>query len=268
MATDDGAAQKAQMRVVFDRISAEYDQAGPGCFAWYGQRLVDEAHIEPGAHVLDVASGRGAVLFPAAERVGPTGRVVGIDLSSEMVRAITTQAQQHGIQVETHVMDAEHLDFPDETFDHVLCGFGVMFFPNLDRALSEFRRVLKPGGRVAASTWQISQAHDLAVVLDDLGLGGPGESGWIADPDELASVLERAGFQGVHVIADAHGFRYRDIEDYWQTARGTGLRRRLDTLDPEQTERVRTVFAERVRLRRRPEGLYLEAVALLGTASR
>jgi ubiquinone/menaquinone biosynthesis C-methylase UbiE len=265
MSTGSGAERKAQVRAIFDRLASDYD--GAGCFACFGRRLVEEAGIGAGDRVLDVASGRGAVLFPAAERVGSTGSVQGIDLSEEMVHAANSDAAQRGIATQVLVMDGEHLDFPDASFDAVLCGFGIMFFPDLGRALTEFRRVLKPGGRIGVSTWQVSQAEDLAIVLHDLDLGGQHVVDWFTDPDELASLLTNAGFTDVRVIADTHAFRYDSVDDYWQNARGTGLRRWLDALDAEQTERVRAALANRVRPHTRPDGLYLEATALLATAT-
>jgi len=129
--------------------------------------------------VLDVAYGRGGVLFPAAQRVGAAGEVVGIDLSEEMVRAVNVEARQRGQSLSARVMDGERLEFADARFLPVLCDFGLMFFPHLDQALHEFRRVLEPGGRIGVSTWQVSQADEARAVLDDLGLGGPGEPGWI-----------------------------------------------------------------------------------------
>jgi ubiquinone/menaquinone biosynthesis C-methylase UbiE len=66
---DDASGRKARAKTQFNTVAAEYD-AGPGCFAHFGRRLVTAAEIQPGQRVLDVASGRGAVLFPCAERVG------------------------------------------------------------------------------------------------------------------------------------------------------------------------------------------------------
>jgi ubiquinone/menaquinone biosynthesis C-methylase UbiE len=265
MTDDGGAERKAQTRAIFDRLAADYDAAG--CFAWFGRRLVEETGTRAGDRVLDVASGRGAVLFPAAESVGPTGSVVGIDLSEEMVRATNTDAARRGFTTQVLVMDGEHLDFPEASFDAVLCGFGIMFFPDLNRALSEFRRVLKPGGRIGVSTWQVSQAEHLAIVLNDLDLGGQHVVDWITDPDRVASILTNAGFTNVRVIADTHAFRYDSVDHYWQNARGTGLRRWIDALDAEQTEQVRAGLIERVVSNQRPDGLFLEATALLATAT-
>ena len=103
---------------VFNRAASTYDRIGPRVFSHFGQRLVDVVHLAPGAHVLDVATGRGAVLFPAATQVGPHGRVIGIDVSEAMVQE--TAAELHraaGLQAEVRQMDAAQLDFPEASFD-------------------------------------------------------------------------------------------------------------------------------------------------------
>ncbi len=92
----DASNRKARAKTQFNTVAAEYD-AGPGCFAHFGRRLVTAGEIQPGQRVLDVASGRGAVLFPCVERVGQTGEVVGVDLADEMVRATNVEASQRGI---------------------------------------------------------------------------------------------------------------------------------------------------------------------------
>jgi ubiquinone/menaquinone biosynthesis C-methylase UbiE len=264
---DDPTGRKAQTRMQFNAAAADYD-TGPGAFAHFGRRLVDAAEIAPSHRVLDVASGRGAVLFPAAERAGANGEAVGIDLAEEMVRATNDQAARLGKRARVKIMDAEHLDFPNEAFDRVLCGFGVMFFPDQQRALGEFRRVLKPGGRVAVSTWRAHQASEVEWALRQSGITPPIPPGWIAEAEHLARLLTDAGFADAKVDTDTHSFRYADVEEYWQQARGTGLRRALDALDAVQNERVRTALVERMRPHHRPDGFYVPATALLAIASR
>jgi len=148
------AEQKREMAGVFSRGAATYDQVGPLFFSHFGRRLVELAQIPEGASVLDIATGRGAVLFPAAEAVGPQGHVTGIDLSKDMVKETGREIERRNIKnVQVQVMDAEHLDVPGESFDVVFCSFAIFFFPQLERAVLEMKRVLKPGGRVAVSTW-------------------------------------------------------------------------------------------------------------------
>jgi SAM-dependent methyltransferase len=265
--SDDAAARKAQTATRFNTMAADFDPQG--AFAHFGRRLVEVVGVEPGQRVLDVATGRGAVLFPAIERVGTAGQAVGVDLAEGMVQAANDEAERRGWGPRVRAMDAERLDFPDAAFDRVLCGFGVMFFPHLDQALGEFRRVLKPGGRLGISTWRVSQSEDLQVVLDELGLVGNSAQrppGWITEPDDLARPLERAGFGGVRVTTDSKTFRYDDVDDYWQSIRGTGPRRIVDKLEATQIELARAALTERLGAYQQPDGIHVVATALLGVA--
>ena len=263
---DELTPAKARTRAVFERIAPEYD-AGPGCFAHFGARLVAAAGIAPGQRVLDVATGRGAVLLPAAELVGPDGLVIGIDLAGAMVAATREAATRRGLPAEVRVMDAEALDFPDASFDRVLCGFGVMFFPELARALGEFRRVLKPGGRLVLSTWRVAQADDLAAVMIALGLADAAdELGPFRDPAAAARALADAGFADARVWGDEAIFRYADLDDYWRTARGTGLRRWLDQLRPEQAAQARELLLARLHDPGDADHLHAKATANLAVA--
>ena len=264
--TDSPENRKAQLQAQYSRLAPEYD--ADGGFAHFGRRLVEIVGIEPGQRVLDIASGRGAVLFPAAERVGETGHAEGIDLAEGMVQATNEDAERRSVRARVQVMDAEHLDFPDASFDRVVCGFGIMFLPNQLQGLHEFRRVLRPGGRLGLSTWREHQVHDLLVVMQDLGAGQSRGSGWIAETDVLARLLETAGFSAIQVVMDTHYIHYPDLDAYWKRARDSGTRRLIDALDAGQAAHVRAALAERLEQYRQADGYHVPAVALIGTASR
>lgn len=264
---DGQAERKTQVRRQFNTLAPDYDK-GPGCFAHFGRRLVEACDVRPGHRVLDVASGRGAVLFPATDRAGPAGEVAGIDLSDEMVRITNAEAERRGLAARVRVGDAEALDFPDATFDRVLCGFGIMFFPDQDRALSEFLRVLKPDGRLGVSAWRIAHNHEIEAVLSELGMERVRSPGWISEPDVLSRLLTKAGFSDVRVASDTHSFRYSGPDEYWQQALGTGIRFVLELLDSSQCERVYRGLAERLDRNRRPDGIYSDATALIAVATR
>jgi len=264
--TDNPAERKAQVAAQFSRLAPDYDVSG--CFIYFGRRLVEAVGVEPGQRVLDVASGRGAVLFPAAERVGPGGHVEGIDLAEGMVAAVNADAARRGIAARVQVLDAEHLDFPDASFDRVLCGFGIMFPPDQTRALSEMRRVLRPGGRLGLSTWRDPESHDLTLVLRDMGHAFLRPPGWITEPDVLCELLTGAGFSDVQDVADTHLFHHADLDAYWQSAMGTGARRSIEALDADQTVRVRAALAEQLAQYQQADGYHVPATALIATASR
>jgi SAM-dependent methyltransferase len=265
--SNDHAARKAQTKTLFNTVCPDYD-AGPGCFAHFGRRLVEVANINAGAYVLDIASGRGAVLFPVAELVGTGGEVVGIDLADAMAYATSQEAARRDLKARVHVMDAEELTFPDASFDCVTCGFGIMFFSDQDRGLAQMRRVLKAGGCLALSTWRVAQADDLHSVLNAIGIAPGHHPGWITEPDMLEALIRRNGFMDISVKIDSMDFRYVDAEEVWQQGRGTGLRRVLDTLDATQKKQALSLLTERIKPHQRHDGYYLRATALLAVANR
>ena len=114
--------------------------------------VVEQANISAGLSVLDVATGKGAVLFPIAESIGPCGKAIRIDISQIMLDEVAKEANKIN-WIDLDDMDAEHLCYPDGSFDAVFCGFGLFFFPSAPKALSEFKRVMKTGGKLAVSTW-------------------------------------------------------------------------------------------------------------------
>ena len=263
---DGAASHKEQIAGVFGRAAPTYDRDGNQRFAYFGRRLVAAAGLAAGARVLDVAAGRGAVLFAAAEQVGPHGHVVGIDLSGPMVESTAADIAGRGLtQAAIHCMDAEHLDFPPASFDHVLCGFGIMFFPDLDHALGEIRRVLRPGGALLASTWgqrdprwTISQG-----IQRDYGVSEGLMVNPLNQPAQVEAALRRAGFDPVEVWTDEAEFTYASEDEWWESLWSTGLRHRLERLDKETLARFQAEAFQHLRERREPSGLPERRQAIL-----
>ena len=243
--TDPSEAVERKQAVagVFHRASSTYDHVGPGFFAHFGRKLVEHAALPHDAHVLDVASGRGAVLFPAAKAVGSNGSVTGIDFAEGMVKETTREVVQRGLaNVEIRQMDAEHLDFPDSSFDAILCGFALFFFPQLDRALSEFRRTLKPGGRIAVSTWgnQFDQDREWFNKLINKYLPPKPEADQqpassdepdFRRPEGMEKIFRAAGFVDIRVISEIVDFTYTTKEEWWQELWSHGARATLERIE-------------------------------------
>jgi len=147
---------------LFARIGEAYERIQvPAIFAPAAQDLLRTAALQPGERVLDVACGTGIVARLAAPQVGPSGRVVGLDLNEGMLAVARAQAEAHGLSVEWHQGDATHLPFSDAAFDVVLCQQGLQFMPDRRAALREMRRVLVPRGRAWLSVWQYREDHEL-----------------------------------------------------------------------------------------------------------
>ena len=174
----------------------------PPLFAPFAQRLIDAAEPRPGERVLDVACGTGIVARRAAPHIGSTGKLVGVDLSPDMLAVARTVAGRDGLAIDWHEGRAEALPFPDGSFDLVLCQFGLMFFADRQAALAEMHRVLAPGGRAAVSVWQGLDRHPFYRALHEaieqrLGTSSVQDIFALGDADELHGLLSRAGFRDV-----------------------------------------------------------------------
>ena len=114
------------------------------------EMMLDLAGNQAGSRVLDVAAGTGESALMAAARVGPKGHVLAADVSAAMLDVATEAARQAGLtNVETRVMNAENLKLDMDWFDAVICRNALMLIPHPVKALTEMRRVVKPGGKVA-----------------------------------------------------------------------------------------------------------------------
>jgi len=121
----------------------------PAIFAQWAPLLLDAAHVTTGQRVLDVACGTGILARSAADRVGPSGAVTGLDLNEGML----TVARRLAPDVEWRRGDAADLPFEPDSYDAVLCQSGLMFFPDPDQTLREMRRVCRPGGTVGVQVY-------------------------------------------------------------------------------------------------------------------
>ena len=118
------------------------------------RRLIEWADLGRGERVLDIACGSGLVTFPAAEAVGPAGRVVGTDISERMVESAREKATQRNmLHAAFERMDAGELRLTDGSFDVALCALGLMYVPDPLAAVKEMFRVLNPGGRAVVAVW-------------------------------------------------------------------------------------------------------------------
>ena len=154
--------------LVFEReAAAEYDRAFAHVTRYFMPFVLRAARVARGMRVLDVAAGTGLSAEAALFAVGPTGHVTAAEVSpamAEKARERLGEARNASVLVE----DAQALSFSDETFDAVVCNLGLMFFPEPAQGLSEFRRVLRPGGYAAVSVNTVperSYTHQINVIL-------------------------------------------------------------------------------------------------------
>lgn len=149
---------KLQLRVQrygWDRASEVYEPGWRDQLAPAHAALLEMAALRPGERVVETACGTGLVTIPAAEAVGPSGRVEATDLSRVMVERLEARCAELGLadRVSARRMGAEELELGDGEFDAALCALGLMYVPDPLAALFEMHRVLAPGGRAVAAVW-------------------------------------------------------------------------------------------------------------------
>ncbi len=150
----DPRLQRRVQRYGWDKASEFYEAYWSKQLEPAQRRLLEMADIQRGERVVDVACGTGLVSRPAAEAAGPTGSLIGTDLSEQMVEAARSEAQSRGLDHASFVrMGAEDLDLPNESFDVGLCALGLMYVPNPVTAMAELLRVLRTGGRTVVAVW-------------------------------------------------------------------------------------------------------------------
>jgi len=143
------------------KAAATYNSASdcynhPANFFWerYGRRTVERLRLPSGARVLDVCCGSGASAIPAAETVGSGGFVLGVDLAENLLELARGKAKQRGLtNLDLRAGDMLDLKIPQSSFDAVICVFGIFFVPDMQAAVRELWRLVRPGGKLAINTW-------------------------------------------------------------------------------------------------------------------
>jgi SAM-dependent methyltransferase len=182
--------------------------------------LLRAAHLAPSLRVLDIATGTGLSAEAALAAVGPTGHVTAADLSPAMAEKARERLGK-APNVLVSVEDGQALSFPDRSFDAVLCNLGLMFFPDPVRGLSEFRRVLRPGGRAAVSVNTVverSYNHQINVIIaryvPDL-TEAVTRSFALGEESHLQSLFTDAGFVDFETHTETHTFVLPSFDTYY-----------------------------------------------------
>lgn len=227
----------------------------PRYWSHFGNRLAELTSINTGSRILDVGTGWGDVLFPAAKKVGQQGWVTGIDNWEPCVKKTLSLIEERGVTNADAVrMDANNLAFKDSSFDVVMCGFigwDVVFdfdryeFIGHDHMMKEIYRVLKKGGKVGKSAWAVQGDSEWMAELINKHLG-PGKAQ--VEPIEPVYsaenkkgqeiILGDAGFKEIDVMVETEEFTFQNEAEWIEVMNNSGWRPYLEQIKGLPPERL------------------------------
>lgn len=203
----------------------------PALFGPWAPTLLKLASPKSGERVLDVACGTGTVARHASDLVGPTGRVVGLDISAGMLTVARSIPSPTG-RIEWKEGDALSTPFPDGSFDIVTCQLGLQFFPDRAKAVREMKRVLVHNGRLAILVWRpIRYSPGFEILEKALERhAGSKPAEWMRSPfslgnaQELRNLLQQAGFLNTTIKIGIGTVRFQSVDQFVSLyAKGTPL---------------------------------------------
>lgn len=243
---------KTRAAATYNAASDHYDDPANSFWSRFGCQTIERLQLPEGASVLDVCCGSGASAIPAAERVGPAGSVLGVDLADRLLALARAKAVERGLQnVEFRVGDMLELGLPASHFDAVVCVFGIFFVPDMTAAARALWSVVRPGGTLAITTWgprffepgSSAFWKSIQHVRPDLHRGfNPWDR--ICDPESLHALLGEAGIANPQIVAQAGRHPIASPEAWWSAVLGSGYRGTLEQLNPGDIERVRSANLE------------------------
>lgn len=241
MNTAEHQTAKAKAAQTYNAAADHFDHPVSSFWHCFGRRTIERIGLKNGEWVLDVCSGSGGSALPASERVGSAGKVIAVDLADQLIALAEAKATANQIEnIEFRVADMLELGYPDEQFDAVVCVFGIFFVPDMPAAVRELWRMVKPGGRLAITTWGANLFEPAnSAFWDAVGNVRPdlqrSFNPWdrISDPDGLQQMLAEAGVYTDDIAAESGAHPLQTSEDWWKIAMGSGYRGTLEQLDAE-----------------------------------
>lgn len=222
--------QLVQQRNIWNRYSAgwkKWDDLMRNGMWPVGEGLIASLELKGNEHVLDVASGTGEPGLTLSKLL-QDGKVTAIDLSEKMVAIANENAQLRGVtNYQSQLSDASNMPFQNDFFDHVICRFGTMFFPDIKAGLQEMIRVLKPGGRMAVAVWAAPEKNPFltlmgSTVTEKLGLPKPPPDApgifRFAKPGLMSQLFADADVVNVTDSNIDGEIIYDTVEQYWEVS--------------------------------------------------
>ncbi|MCW8855096.1 MAG: methyltransferase domain-containing protein [Gammaproteobacteria bacterium] len=235
----DTKQRKTMIQNAFDTVAGGYDHPSLAFFPDTADYLLNCLSMTDDQHLLDVCTGTGMVALKAARQLSQ-GKVTGIDLSSGMLSQAATKAQQQGLtNVDFVNMDLDELQFDGQLFDLASCSFDLFFIDDMNQAMSNIARVVKPGGKIAISSFTGDAFEPYSQMFLDcyqsFGKEIPPLSWKRLDTEEsLRSVYAAAGIDDVKIHFESLSYDMENESHWWDVVWNAGYRGLLNQLTENQ----------------------------------
>lgn len=238
---------RARAAATYNAAADWYDASDNTFWERFGRRTIARLELRPGMRILDVCAGSGASAIPAAEIVGPTGRVAAVDVSPGLLALLKDKADARGLrQIDIRSQDLLELDPDDEPFDAVVCVFGIFFLADMVEGVRRLWSHVRPGGRLAITTWgtnafEPADSAFWAAVRDERADLDHEFAPWdlITEPEGLRQLLIDAGVPAPEIEAEEATHRLASPAAWWSLVMGSGYRGTIDQLTADERERVK-----------------------------
>ena len=267
-------AHKAAVAKAYGLAAAGYNKPALKFFSQGAEALVDFAGLARGQKILDVATGTGHAALYAGIKVGADhGSVVGIDIAEEMVHLANSYARtllRDNVRFE--LMDSEQTTFADNTFDAVLCSYGIFFLPDMANGITEWKRVTKPGGWVCFSAFGDTAFQPQSDLFEDcirqFGAVIPDKKrpfGWqrLVEPQALVALLDQAGMTNVEAREVKIGYLLRDREAWWDICWNSGFRGPLAQLNASDLQQFKEEHLREVEALQGRDGIFFDGTTFV-----
>ena len=213
---------KKEIADYYSRRSQAYDES-----AWHdriARKLVEAARIRADSAILDIATGTGLVALYAVAKLGASGSLVGIDISEAMIKIAKSKILDSPVNnIHFEIGDGEALQFPENSFDLILCGSAFIWMNDLHSTLTHWKTRLKPGGKIGLSAFS-DNAFVIGVVAQKV-LVKYGISFLMNKPtgsvEKCHRLFEQAGFKNIEIAVDNNGgyVGLREAKESWASLR-------------------------------------------------
>lgn len=254
----------------FDRRACHY-----GRNEWHrrsAERLVQLCGLRPGDCVLDAGTGTGFAALAAARAVGPTGRVVGVDISHGMLDEAGTALEASGLAnvafIEGDALDLGGLGVGP--FDAVVCACGLLYMPATE-ALAGWHRAIRPGGRLAFSVMQAGAPAAGRIFREcaaTRGLVLADRSAPLGSVAACRDALRRARYASIEIVSESVEFTAADLALAWESNVASVPRSQVQRLGADALEALRREFVEALQVAQRSDPLALRRAGVIYALAR